>query len=55
MEERHEREMEIGSGAEVVEIGREYAATVQEHLHAVMAWLSRIEKHGHQPKRLPQD
>jgi hypothetical protein len=47
VEDRHERGLESGSRAEVVEIGREYAAAVQEHLHAVMAWLSWLKRHGH--------
>ena len=28
-----------------MEIGREYAAAVQEYLRAAMAWLSWIERH----------
>jgi hypothetical protein len=46
VEDRHERELESGSRAEVVEIGREYAAAVQEYLHAVMAWLSWLKRNG---------
>ena len=47
VEDRHERELESESRAEVVEIGREYAAAVQEYLRAVMAWLSWLKRHGH--------
>jgi hypothetical protein len=46
VEDRHERGLEAGSRAEVVEIGRDYAAAVQEYLHAVMAWLSWLKRHG---------
>jgi len=46
LEDRHERGLKSGSRAEVVEIGREYAAVVQEYLHAVMAWLSWLKRHG---------
>jgi hypothetical protein len=47
VEDRHEQGLESGSRAEVVEIGREYAAAVQEYLHAVMAWLSWLKRNGH--------
>ena len=47
VEDRHERGLESGSRAEVVEIGRDYAAAVQEYLHAVMAWLSWLKRNGH--------
>ena len=46
VEDRHERGLESGSRVEVVEIGREYAAAVQEYLHAVMAWLSWLKRNG---------
>ena len=44
MEDRHERTLETGSRAEIVEIGREYAAAVQEYLHAAMARLSWLKR-----------
>jgi hypothetical protein len=46
VEDRHERGLESGSRAEVVDIGREYAAAVQEYLHAAMAWLSWLKRNG---------
>ena len=47
VEDRHERGLQTGSPTELVEIGRQYAAAVQEYLHAVMAWLSWLKRHGH--------
>ena len=47
VEDRHEQGLESGSRAEVVEIGRGYAAAVQDYLHAVMAWLSWLKRNGH--------
>jgi hypothetical protein len=48
LEQKHEQVLEHGSPSEVVEIGREYAAAVQAHTTAVMAWLSAIERYGYQ-------
>jgi hypothetical protein len=46
VEDRHERGLESGSRAEVVEIGRGYAAAVQDYQYAVMAWLSWLKRNG---------
>jgi hypothetical protein len=48
VEQQHERVLAEGSPSEVVAVGREYAAAVQTYSTAVMAWLSSIEKYGHQ-------
>jgi hypothetical protein len=48
VEDRHERGLESGSRTEVVEIGRGYAAAVQDYLHAVIAWLSWLKRNGYQ-------
>ena len=46
VEDRHERGLESGSRGEIVEIGRDYAAAVQDYLRAVMAWLSWLKRNG---------
>jgi hypothetical protein len=47
VEQKHEQVLEHGSPSEVLAVGREYAAAIQAHSTAVMAWLISIEKYGH--------
>jgi hypothetical protein len=42
IEEKHERMLDAGA-ANPRGVGREYAAAVQDHTNAVMAWLSALE------------
>ena len=51
VEHKHERVLDQGSPSEIAEIGREYAAAMHEYSNAVMAWLSSIEKFGHEKRR----
>ena len=48
VEQKHERILEKGSPSEIIATGREYAAAVQAYSTSIMAWLSTIERHGHQ-------
>ena len=46
IEEKHEHTLDAGA-ANSRGVGREYAAAVQDHTNAVMAWLSALEMtHG---------
>jgi hypothetical protein len=48
VEHKHEQALDHGTPSEIIATGREYAAAMQAHSTAVMAWLISIEKYGYQ-------
>jgi hypothetical protein len=52
IEHRHEHMLDEGP-AHHRGVGREYAAVVQDHTNAVMAWLSALETQGREEEMAP--